>query len=146
MYTFAWLQFSSAFIAAAIANTQKDKDHSLPVLQVYVHCSMVADLHWYITNQEKMEELNKQIEKENQLKNLTSLNLSAATDSVAKSMASEKVGWNHSINSAETWVISDFLLLMQLTECSENLEAFRVELYRYVIVKIQPMCMWELST
>lgn len=38
-----------------------------------------------------MDELNKYIEKENQLKNLTSLNLSAATDSVAKSMALERV-------------------------------------------------------
>ncbi len=38
-----------------------------------------------------MEELNKQIKKENQLKNLTSLNLDAATDPIAKSMASERV-------------------------------------------------------
>ena len=38
-----------------------------------------------------MDELNKFIEKENQLKNLTSLNLSAATDTVAKSMATQRV-------------------------------------------------------
>ena len=44
-----------------------------------------------ITLQAKMDELNRFIEKENQLKNLTSLNLSAASDSVAKSMATERV-------------------------------------------------------
>ena len=38
-----------------------------------------------------MEKLNKQIEKENKLKNLTSLQLNAAEDSTAKSMAAEKV-------------------------------------------------------
>ena len=41
--------------------------------------------------QAKVEELNRRVEKENQLKNLTSLNLSAALESTTKSMASEKV-------------------------------------------------------
>lgn len=72
--------------AAAVASTLKNRDQSVPILM------------------SKVEKLNKQIEKENQLKNLTSLNLS---DSTAKSMAAEK-----------------------LAECSENLEAYKVELYR----------------
>lgn len=38
-----------------------------------------------------MEALKRKIEKENQLKNLTSLNLTAAEGSMAKSMATEKV-------------------------------------------------------
>ena len=41
--------------------------------------------------QGKVEKLNAQIEKENQLKNLTSLNLSAAVGSSDKSLATEKV-------------------------------------------------------
>ena len=38
-----------------------------------------------------MEGLKRKIEKENQLKNLTSLNLTATEGSMAKSMAAEKV-------------------------------------------------------
>lgn len=43
-----------------------------------------------------MEMLNKKIAKENQLKNLTSLNLGVSEDSTAKAMATEKVRLSHS--------------------------------------------------
>ena len=80
--------------AAAIASTQRDKDHSLPVLMVRT-AILSSDTTLVISVlplwQAKVEELNRKIEKENQLKNLTSLNLSAALESTTKSMASDKV-------------------------------------------------------
>lgn len=47
--------------------------------------------------------LNRKIEKENQLKNLTSLNLGVAEDNTAKAMATEKVRLLHSHD--HRWII-----------------------------------------
>lgn len=49
--------------------------------------------------QRKVEELNRKIEKETQLKNLTALNLTAALESTTKSMASDKVSHRAGVHS-----------------------------------------------
>lgn len=80
-------------IAAAVAGTLKDRDSSVPILMVRTLTTNTSPFYSApaYALQRKVEKLNAQIEKENQLKNLTSLNLSAAVGSSNKSLATEKV-------------------------------------------------------